>query len=270
MKASSPIKNTSFCPISASDSNLNPRNIQYMDACPALFSGVAKIFALLDLDKNWAFFKGLVSTVIISSLCLSLFLLYGCSKEEDPIPPVQSIKIVKPIKMPELQKNKPASINQQIKHKPQEKELKEEKIATVNNKRKERKESVFNEPQAQVSKIKKFKEIKDIQFSKTKNNEDMVTFFLNGNHTPRIFPTKKGTPRVVCDFIDTRLSSRIARNIKVNGNSIQQIRIGLHKGHNSKTRVVLDLAPHKNNDYQVQPVLFKDKNLFAILVKKTL
>jgi hypothetical protein len=54
-----PLKNAPFCPISASGgtsrqrrgSNFNPRNIQYIP--------VVKIFAFLDLDQNWAFFKGL-------------------------------------------------------------------------------------------------------------------------------------------------------------------------------------------------------------------
>ena len=198
------------------------------------------------------------STIIIIFLYLALFLLYGCSKEEEPLPPVHPTKVVKPIKMPVPQKIETPSISQKVKPKPEEKEVKEEKKL----------ESVFSEPQTQVAKIEKFKEIKDIQFSKTSKGEDMVTFILNGNYPPQIFPTKEGKPRVVCDFIDTHLGSSIARHIKVNGNSIQQIRIGLHEGPNSKVRVVLDLAPYQNDDYQIQPVLFKDKHLFAIVVKK--
>jgi hypothetical protein len=46
-----PMQNALFCPISASGSNFNPRNIQYIP--------VVKIFAFLNLDQNWAFFKGL-------------------------------------------------------------------------------------------------------------------------------------------------------------------------------------------------------------------
>ena len=198
------------------------------------------------------------STITIIFLYLALFLLYGCSKEEEPLPPVQPIKIVRPIKMPGPQKIETSSISQEVKPKPEEKEVKEEKKL----------ESVFSEPQTQVAKIEKFKEIKDIQFSKTSKGEDMVTFILNGNYPPQIFPTKKGKPRVVCDFSDAFVRHSIKRRIKVNGNSIQQIRIGLHEGPNSKVRVVLDLAPYQNDDYQIQPVLFKDKHLFAIVVKR--
>jgi hypothetical protein len=42
-------------PANGRGSNFNPRNIQYIP--------VVKIFAFLDLDQNWAFFKGLLSIV---------------------------------------------------------------------------------------------------------------------------------------------------------------------------------------------------------------
>jgi hypothetical protein len=48
--------------VPGSCSNFNPRNIQYIPACPvglADRTGVVKIFAFLDLGQNWAFFKGL-------------------------------------------------------------------------------------------------------------------------------------------------------------------------------------------------------------------
>jgi len=43
-KNTRPLKNAPFWPISASDSNFNPRNIQYIPA--------VEIFAFLDLDQN--------------------------------------------------------------------------------------------------------------------------------------------------------------------------------------------------------------------------
>jgi len=39
-----PLHNVPFCPISASDSNFNPRNIQYIS--------VFKIFTFLELEQN--------------------------------------------------------------------------------------------------------------------------------------------------------------------------------------------------------------------------
>jgi hypothetical protein len=58
-----PLQNTSFCPISASGSNFNPRNTQCIPACPveceAYSSGVVKIIAFLELEQKYAFCKGL-------------------------------------------------------------------------------------------------------------------------------------------------------------------------------------------------------------------
>ncbi len=44
-------KSALICPISALRSNFNPRNNQYIP--------MVKILTRLDLDQNWAFFKGL-------------------------------------------------------------------------------------------------------------------------------------------------------------------------------------------------------------------
>ena len=46
-----PLQNGTFCPISASGSNFNPRNILYIP--------VVKIFAFLELEQKSTFFKGL-------------------------------------------------------------------------------------------------------------------------------------------------------------------------------------------------------------------
>jgi len=43
-RLSRPLQNTHFCPISASGSNFNPRNIQYIP--------VVEIFAFLELKQN--------------------------------------------------------------------------------------------------------------------------------------------------------------------------------------------------------------------------
>jgi hypothetical protein len=46
-----PLQNASFCSISASGSNFNPRNTQCMSA--------VKVIAFLELKQKFAFFKGL-------------------------------------------------------------------------------------------------------------------------------------------------------------------------------------------------------------------
>jgi len=52
-----PLQNGTFCPISASGSNFNPRNIQYIP--------VVEIFAFLELEQKLPFFKGLIMIVFI-------------------------------------------------------------------------------------------------------------------------------------------------------------------------------------------------------------
>jgi len=60
------LHNGTFCPISASGSNFNPRNIQYIP--------VVEIFAFLELEQKLPFFKGLVAL----RHRLSAILLFHC------------------------------------------------------------------------------------------------------------------------------------------------------------------------------------------------
>jgi len=50
------LQNGTFCPISASGSNFNPRNIQYIP--------VVEIFALLELEQKLPFFKDLIFVML--------------------------------------------------------------------------------------------------------------------------------------------------------------------------------------------------------------
>jgi len=50
------LQNGTFCPISASGSNFNPRNIQYIP--------VVEIFALLELEQKLPFFKDFIFVML--------------------------------------------------------------------------------------------------------------------------------------------------------------------------------------------------------------
>ena len=52
-----PLQNGTFCPISASNSNFNPRNILYIP--------VVEIFAFLELEQKLPFFKGLFLFILL-------------------------------------------------------------------------------------------------------------------------------------------------------------------------------------------------------------
>ena len=94
------------------------------------------------------------------------------------------------------------------------------------------------------------KVIEDINFESPGNGEERIVFKLNGTYIPKIFTLQGKQPRVVFDFQDTTTAKMINNIINTNGELIKRIRVGIHKGDNPKTRVVLDLRPNKNINIQ--------------------
>ena len=90
------------------------------------------------------------------------------------------------------------------------------------------------------------KMIEDINFEHSGDGEERIIFKLNGTYIPKIFTLQGKQPRVVFDFKDTSAAKMINNIINTNGELIKRIRVGIHKGDNAKTRVVLDLRPNKN------------------------
>ncbi|WP_417908854.1 AMIN domain-containing protein [Candidatus Electronema sp. PJ] len=83
-------------------------------------------------------------------------------------------------------------------------------------------------------------QLEDIRFETISANEERVIFRLTGPVIPNSFPMKDGSPRMVFDFNNTSVGKRIRNTLETRGTLIQRIRVGIH---DSKTRVVLDLAP---------------------------
>ena len=115
------------------------------------------------------------------------------------------------------------------------------------------------------SAIRFIQEIRSIKPEISSEQEENVNFIINGYYQPETFILNEGNPRVVCDFINTRLGSGISRLIKVNGSIIQQIRIGIYKGFSPKVRVVVDLVP--DQDYEVKALFFKKEYLMVVRKK---
>jgi len=88
--------------------------------------------------------------------------------------------------------------------------------------------------------------LEDINFESPGNGEERIVFKLNGTYIPKIFTLQGKQPRVIFDFQDTTAAKMINNIINTNGELIKRIRVGIHKGENPKTRVVLDLRPNKN------------------------
>ncbi len=112
---------------------------------------------------------------------------------------------------------------------------------------------------------KEIKLITGIKAVVTSEREEKVIFYLNGFYPPKVIVLEGEKPRVVCDFFDTKLDPKTTYPIKVNGNLLRQIRIGIYRRKEAKTRVVLDLNPI--HDYDVEQTFFKKENIYVIIVK---
>ena len=92
--------------------------------------------------------------------------------------------------------------------------------------------------------------LEDITFEPLSENEERITFKLNGTYIPKIFAIKGEKPRVVFDFPDTKPARVLNNIINTNGKFIKRIRIGIHEEPHPKTRVVFDLLPDKKIDFK--------------------
>ena len=126
----------------------------------------------------------------------------------------------------------------------------------------------FNTHKTQVAGTGISKQIKEIRFKIVPEGREMVVFQLNGYFPPKTFSLDDGRPRVVCDFFETRLGVGIGRLIDTNGQIIQKIRIGIYKDPEPRVRVVFDLVSQENSDYEIQPMFFKDENIYALTIKR--
>ncbi len=103
----------------------------------------------------------------------------------------------------------------------------------------------------------------NVSYEDTTNNKEMVLFKLNGFYPPVVFAIEEDEPRVVCDFLDTRLGENIKNVLNSSGNYINKVRVARHINP-GKVRVVLDLVA--NYDYDLKQVFFKEDNLFVVII----
>ena len=109
------------------------------------------------------------------------------------------------------------------------------------------------------------KQIKNIHTQLISDEEEKVVFELNGFFTPETFVVTGEQPKVVCDFSGVSLGRDVDHLIPVNGKLIQQITIEPDSGGNPNVRVILALTPE--NNYQVQPVFYKQNNQYSLIVR---
>ena len=109
--------------------------------------------------------------------------------------------------------------------------------------------------------------LESISFHSNAENGETISFKLNGEHTPKISFIQGENPRIVLDFLDTRCSPTLKRNLDTNGKLTKKIRIGIHNDQTLKTRVVIDLAPNGKSQY-TQHFKAQDNTLLLTIFSK--
>lgn len=104
--------------------------------------------------------------------------------------------------------------------------------------------------------------IRGIRTETVSDREVRVFFELDSHFPPRTFVLDGPQPRLVCDFLDARLSGGLGHRHEIDSPLIQDIRIALHPGLSPKVRVVIDLYPGRT--YAIDPVLYKKEKLFTL------
>ena len=107
--------------------------------------------------------------------------------------------------------------------------------------------------------------IEKIGFEKISISEERVSFKLSGYCPPNVFGLEGEKSRLVCDFFDATIEKDIPPTLTTNGNLILGIRVGSHTAPKQKIRVVLDLVPLLDKDYEVEQH-FYENNVFVITV----
>jgi len=115
-------------------------------------------------------------------------------------------------------------------------------------------------------KAESFKELREIRIERTSDKEEKVTFVLNGFYPPKTSVSEEETPKIVCDFPETRMSDSIKPTIEVNGIYLKQIRLKIQEGTPSKLMAVLEMMPNLN--YSIKQTFFKKENCYTLTLKE--
>ncbi|WP_457574756.1 AMIN domain-containing protein [Desulfolithobacter sp.] len=111
--------------------------------------------------------------------------------------------------------------------------------------------------------------LEDIRFEKSSASAEQVIFSLDRSAIPRVFAIKGKKPRVVFDFPGTRPAATLGQQIQTRGEYIERIRIGIHHKPQLKTRVVLDLRPDRNLDFEQQFLSDKHQLILKVFAEES-
>jgi hypothetical protein len=108
--------------------------------------------------------------------------------------------------------------------------------------------------------------ILDIQTDNSSADSESIQIVLTGFFPPETRVIEGETPKIICDFPNVRMDRHIQRDIAVNGKFIQQIRTGIHPPPESKSRIVIDLAPQ--HDYEVEQLYYQKDNIYSMVIRE--
>ena len=94
--------------------------------------------------------------------------------------------------------------------------------------------------------------------------KETIVFQLDGFQPPETFVLKGDRPRVVCDFLNTRVKDSVGSRVEPGGTLVKDIRVAPYGGGAPRVRVVLDLTP--GNDYIVDQTFYKKENRYTVTI----
>ncbi|MBN2059780.1 MAG: AMIN domain-containing protein [Deltaproteobacteria bacterium] len=210
------------------------------------------------------FVKELKSISILFFL-LGLFLISGCSQEEDISNLGSKEKKIFREKMPLISEDEDIvkKSGSDIKQVEDEKEREIQSLSERYSLGETISKQDFNKDVQEQFR----QEIREIRFEALSGGEEKVLFVMKGDGKRELFALEGFPPRIVLDFFSAEIADKVHKRIDINGKIIKTIRVGKHEDSEPRVRVVLDLAARKEHDYEVQPISYNDVNIYAIIVK---
>ena len=106
--------------------------------------------------------------------------------------------------------------------------------------------------------------LKAVSMQVLSDAKEAVVFQVDGFQPPETFVLKGERPRVVCDFLNTRVRDNVGNRIEPNGALVKDIRVAPYGGGVPRVRIVLDLNPGRN--YVVDQTFYKQENRYIVTV----
>ncbi|MDR2550874.1 MAG: AMIN domain-containing protein [Desulfobulbus sp.] len=76
-----------------------------------------------------------------------------------------------------------------------------------------------------------------------------VILQLNGSYSPKVFTLKDENPRIIFDFDGMTYGRSVKSVTTTNGSIVKRVRVGMHAGNLSKTRIVFDVSTFKGLNF---------------------